>query len=117
MFEVVKGRVRQKGWLRVNPENPHRWIYEDGSPFYPIGFQQGVGGYGGTVDTFLQSNATAADNSTASTLVVDRGPEQHILMRFEDLFGGAPDQIPPGSTIVSAETAGATTIALPSFAM
>jgi len=42
-FEVVEGRVPQKGWLRVNPENPHRWIYEDGSPFYPIGFQQGVG--------------------------------------------------------------------------
>ena len=41
-FRVVKGRAAQKGWVRINPANPHRFIFEDGSPYYPIGFQDGV---------------------------------------------------------------------------
>jgi len=41
-FEVVRGRVHQKGWARVNPQNPFRFVFEDGSPYYPIGFQDGV---------------------------------------------------------------------------
>ena len=42
-FEVVKGRVPQKGFVRVNPANPFRLVFDDDSPFYPVGFQQGVG--------------------------------------------------------------------------
>jgi hypothetical protein len=41
-FQVVKGRIHQKGWVRVNPANPYRFIFEDGSPYFPIGFQDGV---------------------------------------------------------------------------
>lgn len=41
-FQVVKGRVRQKGWVRINPRNPFRFVFEDGSPYFPIGFQDGV---------------------------------------------------------------------------
>ncbi|MFH1268868.1 MAG: DUF5060 domain-containing protein, partial [Planctomycetota bacterium] len=41
-FEVVKGRVQRKGWVRINPENPFRFVFEDGSPYFPIGFQDGV---------------------------------------------------------------------------
>ena len=41
-FRVVKGRVRQKGWVRLNPQNPFRFVFDDGSPFYPVGWQDGV---------------------------------------------------------------------------
>ncbi|MCX8037791.1 MAG: DUF5060 domain-containing protein [Candidatus Sumerlaeia bacterium] len=41
-FEVVKGRVASKGPIRFSPANPFRFIYEDGTPFWPIGFQDGV---------------------------------------------------------------------------
>jgi hypothetical protein len=40
-FRVVKGPVDQKGWVRVNPMNPYRLVFEDGRPFFPIGFQDG----------------------------------------------------------------------------
>ncbi len=42
-FQVVKGRVHQKGWVRINPKNPMRFIFEDGSPYFPIGFQDCIG--------------------------------------------------------------------------
>ena len=41
-FDVVKGRVQEKGFLRINPDNPYRFVFDDGSPFFPIGFQDGI---------------------------------------------------------------------------
>ncbi len=39
---VVRGRVRPKGWVRIDPRNPFRFVFEDGSPFFPVGWQDGV---------------------------------------------------------------------------
>jgi hypothetical protein len=36
-FQVVKGRVPQKGFLRISKTNPFRFVLDDGSPFYPVG--------------------------------------------------------------------------------
>lgn len=41
-FRVVKGRLKPHGWLRINSKNPFRFIFEDGTPYYPIGFQDGI---------------------------------------------------------------------------
>jgi len=41
-FKVVKPRVQPKGWVRIHPTNPFRFVYEDGSPFHPLGTQDGV---------------------------------------------------------------------------
>ncbi|MBN1419069.1 MAG: DUF5060 domain-containing protein [Planctomycetes bacterium] len=41
-FRVAPGRVRERGWLRISPRNPFRFVFEDGSPFFPVGFQDGV---------------------------------------------------------------------------
>lgn len=49
-FRVVKpregtqGGVRDalKGWVRINPQNPFRFVFDDGSPLWPIGTQDGV---------------------------------------------------------------------------
>lgn len=38
-FVCVEGRVKNPGFLRQDPHNPYRWVFDDGSPFYPIGLQ------------------------------------------------------------------------------
>ena len=38
-FTCVQGRAPNRGFLRQDPRNPYRWVYEDGSPYYPIGLQ------------------------------------------------------------------------------
>lgn len=82
----------------------------------PLTFQQGVNGYTGMVDTMIRSPAPTtnyadsavnydsgyqyqynADTSTGSPA----GPS-HVLLRFDDIIGGSPGQIPAGSTILSA---------------
>ena len=75
-----------------------------------VSFQQGTDNYGGTVDTFLQEDLPLANNSLAEELGVDNddpyqsGLDSQILLRFEDIFGDGPGQIPtgPGVTITSA---------------
>ena len=66
-------------------------------------FQQDPGGYSGTVDTFLEANEVDADNSAATTLIVDYSPPNQVLLRFEDVLGSGPGQVPEGSVIQSAE--------------
>ena len=34
--------MRQKGFVRINPDNPFRFVFDDGSPFFPIGYQDGI---------------------------------------------------------------------------
>lgn len=41
-FQVVPGRVRHPGWVRINPAHPLRFVTEDDRPFFPIGWQDGV---------------------------------------------------------------------------
>lgn len=64
-----------------------------------LSLQQGVDGYSGNIDTYLASNAAGTNYSLSTNLIVDLNPENHILMRFEDLVGEQDGQIPPGSTI------------------
>jgi hypothetical protein len=42
-FEVVEGRVPRHGNVRVNPDNPLRLVFDDGTPYFPIGYQDGMG--------------------------------------------------------------------------
>jgi len=42
-FTCVKGKTPLKGFMRINPANPFRWVLDDGSPFFPIGIQDCVG--------------------------------------------------------------------------
>ncbi len=41
-FEVVRGRVPPKGFVRISPDNPFRFVFDDGTPYVPIGFQDGI---------------------------------------------------------------------------
>ena len=38
-FVCVKGKHPQSGFVRPHPTNPFRWVYDDGTPYYPIGTQ------------------------------------------------------------------------------
>ena len=65
-------------------------------------FQQGVNGYNGTVDTFLQSSSKNANNKNDTSLGVDSSSAEHSLIRFEDIFGNQAGQIALNGTINSA---------------
>lgn len=66
-------------------------------------FQQAVvnanGTYAGAVDTALASDAPGTNFSTAASEFVDSDPYRCILVRFDDLIGAGPGQIPPGAKI------------------
>jgi hypothetical protein len=68
-------------------------------------FQQGVGGYDGTVDIELWALAptTILDtNPNATSDANNDGGESQVLLRFERIIGDGPGQIPTGSVIHSA---------------
>jgi hypothetical protein len=43
-FLCVNNRAPQRhGFVRQEPANPMRWAFDDGAPYFPIGFQEGAG--------------------------------------------------------------------------
>src|SRR6516225_4468245 len=84
-------------------------ILSDGSgpaPHRKISFQQGVDGYSGTVDTeiwALAVNTVLESNPNASSDADNDGGESQVLMRFDDIIGREPRQIPPHAKIHSAK--------------
>ena len=70
-----------------------------------VSFQQGVDGYSGTVDLEIWALAPKTilnANPNASADANNDGGESQVLMRFDDVVGDGPDQIPPFASIVSA---------------
>jgi hypothetical protein len=81
------------------------------APMQVATFQQGVNGYNGTVNVWLQANNTSTDGTTmANPAFLDgklpsdsTSPDDEMLLKFTNLFGSGPGQIPAGSTIQSAK--------------
>ncbi|HKQ47852.1 MAG TPA: metallophosphoesterase [Phycisphaerae bacterium] len=73
-----------------------------------VTYQEGVNGYTGTADTFLQQAAPASNNGALdrcewdSDDPVGTGQDNVALIRFENIFGNGAGQVPPGSQIFSA---------------
>ena len=63
-------------------------------------FQQGIGGYGGTADTYIDT--ALGSQATVTPIVVDGSPVEQVLLRFDGIFGAGANQIPQGSTVDSA---------------
>ncbi|MEK7677144.1 MAG: DUF5060 domain-containing protein [Verrucomicrobiota bacterium] len=42
-FQCVPGRVHHPGFVRPHPANPFRWVFDDGSAYFPIGLQECLG--------------------------------------------------------------------------
>ena len=73
-----------------------------------VSFQQGVGGYTGTVDTFVHQYWPTAGFGTVPSLKVDTdnptgtAHATQALLQFQNLFGPQPGRIPLNATIRSA---------------
>lgn len=69
-------------------------------------FQQGVNGYASMIDTEVAGARPAVDQSVNIGVTVDGndgGLFTNGLVRFDDVFGGAPGQVAPGSDIILAK--------------
>ena len=94
----------------ANNVRPVTGIWPGDLPLVTVRFQQGVGGYGGTHDTMIRSDAPGVAFASTSllTVVIDDGtapgnqPVQSLI-RFDNIFGNAPGCIPEGAPIVSAK--------------
>jgi len=47
-FTCVKGRKPNPGFIRIHPDNPFRFVFDDGSAYFPIGLQDCWGDNSGT---------------------------------------------------------------------
>ena len=47
-FNCIKGRKPNRGFVRLNPENRFRFVFDDRSPYFPIGLQDCWGDNSGT---------------------------------------------------------------------
>jgi len=68
-------------------------------------FQQGVRDYTSVTDSeiwALAPNTILESNPNASSDANNDGGESQVLLRFDQIIGDLPNQIPPGSHIVSA---------------
>ena len=68
-FDCVKGRVHNPGFVRRNPDNPFRWVFDDGTPYFPIGLQEGWGDWFG-VGTALAGKSMEGPFRTDRTNLV-----------------------------------------------
>lgn len=87
-------------------QRPRLEVQWDLEPLFVSTFQDGVNGYEGTQDTQIRG-ATPDRNDGAFTELNpdgdDGGAPVHILIRFDDLFGGGFGQIPEGAIVQSAK--------------
>jgi len=79
-----------------------------GSRSTTLVFQQGLDGYQGTMDTFIETSDPLNSNGALESLFCDTdepdgtGNDNYVLIRFEDLFGTGPGLIPLDAGIISA---------------
>jgi len=77
--------------------------------FQTAGFQQGMNGYAGTTDTYIEQGNPNGTHANDATLIVDGDSSlpgvdgQQGLIRFDGIFGNGPGQIPLGAEILSAK--------------
>ena len=73
-----------------------------------LSFQQNVNGYTGTVDTYLAQSAPNTSFAAAVEVNVDSddppgtGQDNHVLLRFDNIFGSNAGQIPYNARLLDA---------------
>ncbi len=66
-------------------------------------FRQGANGYSGATDTWIEPANPNANHGSDAKLVVDGSPTSQGLIKFDNIFGNGPGQVPVGATILSAK--------------
>ncbi|MCK4858481.1 MAG: hypothetical protein KAT58_10965, partial [candidate division Zixibacteria bacterium] len=80
-----------------------------GAQVVTISFQNGADGYTGTFDRMISErdehnvNGSEVVNDFLDGYKTDSSPDEQALLRFDNIIGSDPGQIPPGATILSAE--------------
>ncbi|NQT40571.1 MAG: DUF5060 domain-containing protein, partial [Planctomycetes bacterium] len=77
--------AESRGWVRINPENPFRFVFDDGTPYYPIGFQDGIfdnNSNGSAMDSFSMEGPFRLDRlkqrpQTPPGALFARGPSMN----------------------------------------
>jgi len=74
-----------------------------------VSFQNGIDGYTGTFDRMISErnehnqNGSEVVNDFLDGYQKDNSPDEQFLVRFDDIIGDDPGQIPAGATVLSAE--------------
>lgn len=66
-------------------------------------FRQNVGGYTAATDTWIQQAAPDTAHGADVKITVDGSPLSQGLIKFDNIFGNGPGQVPTGATILSAK--------------
>ena len=86
---------------------PITGIFPNDPPVLSTRFRQGLNGYADCTDTMVRLSAPTTNSSAAALLSADTDAlfarTDQILVRFENLFGSAPGQVPANATIISAK--------------
>lgn len=101
------GKNRYRASKRKSPANPNLGFesLESRQLLAVTSFQDGIGSYAGTEDTVLYSispNSNFGSETSISPDQQDANGVRQGLLRFNDIIGSAPGQVPLGSTINSA---------------
>lgn len=89
-------------------ERPLLTITTPTAPVMTATFQDGVNGYVGTQDVELRQDAPTTNTGANPSFTIDSdepngsGSDREVLIRFGDIFGGAPGRIPSIARITSA---------------
>jgi hypothetical protein len=93
-FSCIKGRRPSRGFVRLHPANPFRFVFDDGSPYFPIGFQDCWGdnsGNGSVLDQCAMEGPFRTDLKDPPPLppgpMFVRGPAENpqnadVLLRY-----------------------------------
>ena len=66
-------------------------------------FRQGVNGYSGARDTYIESAAPDTAHAAGTVIGVDGSPLAQGLIRFDDIIGNVSGQVPRDSQVLSAK--------------
>ena len=86
---------------------PITGVFPNDPPLLTTRFRQGLNGYADCTDTMVRLSVPTTVGSAAAMLTADTDalavPTDQILVRFDNLIGAAPGQIPANAIIVSAK--------------
>ena len=86
---------------------PITGVFPKDPPVLSTRFRQGLNGYADCTDTMVRLSAPTMENSATALLTADAdalfAPTDQMLVRFDNLFGAAPGQVPANAIIISAK--------------
>jgi phosphatidylinositol-3-phosphatase len=72
-------------------------------PIATKSFRQGTGGYVDAHDTWIENTNPNTAHGSDTSLTLDSSPLTQGLIRFDNIIGVAPAQVPQGATVLSAK--------------